>query len=93
MRCINRLILSSSFVLVSQCEPKQKPGATSAYPTPILIDNTLIKTKLTVLRLFSPTGEQVRQFIYTRGLGAFWVRQRHFILYPPVFATTGSRTG
>jgi hypothetical protein len=40
-----------------------------------------------------PHREQVRQFIYPRGLGAFWVRQRHFILYTPVFATTGSRTG
>jgi hypothetical protein len=48
----------------------------------------------TILRLFSPTGEQVRQFTYPRGLGVFWVRQRHFTLYPPVFAaTTGSRTG
>ena len=46
MRCINRLIISGLSVLVSQCEPKQKLGATSAYPTPILIDNALIKTKL-----------------------------------------------
>lgn len=42
----------------------------------------------TVLRLFSPTGEQVRQFTYARGLGVFWVHKRRFTLYPPVFAST-----
>lgn len=42
----------------------------------------------TVLRLFSSTGEQVRQFTYTHGFGLFWVRKRRFTLYPPLFTAT-----
>jgi hypothetical protein len=78
MRCINRLILSSLSVLVSQCEPKQKPSDTRAYPTPIFIDNALIKTKIDSFIASHDT---------TNNLFVIWVNNRKK-LYTNIIITT-----
>jgi hypothetical protein len=74
---------------------EQNPAAFQTEICLLFGSHTLVEHQgnRTILRLFGPTGEQVRQFTYTRGLGLFWFRQRHFTLYPPVFvAATGSQT-
>jgi hypothetical protein len=44
----NMLVLGSLFMLVRQCQPRQKPSAvnTRPMPMPITINNSLIKSKL-----------------------------------------------
>lgn len=67
---------------------EQNPAAFQTEICLLFGSHTLVEHQgnRTVLRLFGPTGEQVRQFTYIRGLGVAWVHQRHFTLYPPLFA-------
>jgi hypothetical protein len=67
---------------------EQNPAAFQTEICLLFGSHTLVEHQgnRTVLRLFGPTGEQVRQFTYTRGMGVAWFHQRHFTLYPPLFA-------
>jgi hypothetical protein len=65
-------------MLVSQCEPRQKPDASNTRPMPITIDNPLIKSKLDSFITSHDT---------TNSLFVIWVNNRKTKPYTSIIIT------